>query len=295
MICRKPRCRRTRLLVLYLLGAWTFAFVPAQANADPTTQPAFWEKCVDALSPWESKIKSEQLSTLISPPFVLVGDADRGVLQANLDGTIRSSSRALGAMYFKQQPTEPIVIFLFQTGDRYQRLSKDWFHVDDPPHYGYCRSDGVMVMNISTGGGTLVHELVHALIKYDFPAAPTWFNEGLASLYEQSSLQPGKITGLKNWRLPALKQAITEQQLRALTELVADKDFYDKQLAGLNYAQARYLLMYLQEKKLLVKFYADFRDSAPQDASGIETLKKIIAPQTLEEFEKDWREWVEGL
>ena len=71
----------------------------------------------------------------------------------------------------------------------YRRLAKKWFDEDDVPHFGFCRRDGTMLMNISTGGGTLVHELVHALIRPDFPNVPTWFNEGLASLYEQSSFR----------------------------------------------------------------------------------------------------------
>ena len=34
-------------------------------------------------------------------------------------------------------------------------------------------------MNISTGGGTLVHEIVHPFIEANFPACPPWLNEGL--------------------------------------------------------------------------------------------------------------------
>ena len=36
------------------------------------------------------------------------------------------------------------------------------------------------------GGGTIAHELVHALIANDFTEAPEWLNEGLASLYEEA-------------------------------------------------------------------------------------------------------------
>ena len=152
-----------------------------------------------------------------------------------------------------------------------------------------------MLMNISTGGGTLVHELVHALIKPDFPTVPSWFNEGLASLYEQSNIDGDTITGLKNWRLPALKQAIRQDQLRSFEELMADPDFYGKEHVGLNYAQARYLMMYLQDKHLLQKFYRNFRAGAKDDPTGIETLKQLIAPKKLPEFEREWRAWVFSL
>lgn len=278
----------------WLIGLLAFVFL-SQSGADPTTQPALQQKCLDALQPWKDRVKVEKLSTLVSAPFVLIGDGDRDVLQQYLDSTIRNSAAALWAMYFRERPSEPIVIFLFQTDEQYRRLSKDWFNSDDPPHFGYCRSDGIMVMNISTGGGTLVHELVHALIKYDFPKVPSWFNEGIASLYEQSSISPGRIIGLKNWRLPALKQAIAENTLRSFESLLADPDFYDKESSGLNYAQARYLMMYLQENGLLQKFYVDFRLGVTEDPTGMKTLKKLIAPQALEEFEKGWRRWVASL
>ena len=90
---------------------------------------------------------------------------------------------------------------------------------------------------------------------------PSWFNEGLASLYEQCAISRDNrsITGLANWRLPALKQAIRRETLRPLRELIEDEHFYADDRVGMNYAQARYLLMYLQEKKLLTDYYAHFR------------------------------------
>jgi len=39
-----------------------------------------------------------------------------------------------------------------------------------------------LIMNIATGGGTLVHEIVHPFVEANFPACPPWLNErpGLA-------------------------------------------------------------------------------------------------------------------
>ena len=51
-------------------------------------------------------------------------------------------------------------------------------------------------MNIDTGGGTLVHEIVHPFIAANFPECPAWFNEGLASLYEQCGDHRGPDLGL---------------------------------------------------------------------------------------------------
>jgi len=150
-----------------------------------------------------------------------------------------------------------------------------------------------MVMNVGTGTGTLVHEMTHALIKAGFSNVPSWFNEGLASLYEQCSFGPNEtIRGLENWRLPALQKAIRADKLRPLSELIEDGNFYKEEMVGINYAQARYLMFYLQEKKLLAKYYQAFRDGAKDDSTGLETLKKTIGPQALGDFEKQWKAWV---
>jgi hypothetical protein len=259
-----------------------------------TTQPSLDSKCDALLAKWKDRLDEEHFVTLVSPPFILAGDGGQARLESYRDHTVLAAARALHATYFDAQPTEPILIFLFETEAPYKRLAKKWFDDDNVPHFGFCRSDGVMLMNISTGGGTLVHEIVHALIKPDFPTVPTWFNEGLASLYEQCNMDGDRIVGLKNWRLPALKGAIRDGSLRPLDQMIADPDFYGEHM-GLNYAQARYLLMYLQEKGQLQQFYRDFRAHVADDPSGIETLRKLVAPKTLPQFEHEWRAWVLAL
>jgi hypothetical protein len=267
--------------------------IPSLAPA-PATQDELRAKCDKLLAHWQARLDEAHFQSLISPPFVLAGDGGIEKLKGYRDRTILAAARALHATYFEAQPTEPILIFLFESEEPYKRLAKKWFDDDDVPHFGFCRHDGIMLMNISTGGGTLVHEVVHALIKPDFPSVPTWFNEGLASLYEQCDLDGDRIVGLKNWRLPALKKAIREDRLRPIDEMIADRDFYNADRVGLNYAQARYLLMYLQEKGRLKQFYSDFRAAAKDDPSGVETLH-AVAPGKWQDFERQWRAWVTGL
>ena len=76
---------------------------------------------------------------------------------------------------------------------------------------------------------------------------------------------------------------------------MADPHFYRNDLVGLNYAQARYLMLYLQEKRLLRTYYREFRDHAKEDPTGVKSLEAVIAPQSLKAFEKQWRAWASGL
>ena len=255
--------------------------------------PSVEDKAAALLSQWKARFDEERFNYTTAGPFVIAGNGSAEKIERYRDGTILAASRALHATYFDKQPAEPVLILLFESAGPYKRLAKKWFDDDEVPHFGfYRRREKVMLMNIQTGTGTLVHELVHALIEPDFPKVPDWFNEGFASLYEQCAIEGDGIRGLVNWRLPPLKQAVKGDTLRPLKELIEDPKFYDPEHVGMNYAQSRYLMLYLQRKGLLKKYYRAFRENVDDDPTGLETLKEVIGRKTLEQFEEEWRKWV---
>jgi hypothetical protein len=148
-------------------------------------------------------------------------------------------------------------------------------------------------MNIATGGGTLVHEIVHPFMAANFPACPSWFNEGLASLYEQCRDDNGHIHGDTNWRLTGLQQAIQRGRVPPFKQLcgTSTREFYDDD-RGTNYAQARYLCYYLQERGLLVKYYHAFRKNAETDPTGYETLQTLLGERDMTAFQDRWEQYV---
>jgi hypothetical protein len=265
--------------------------------AAPSTRPSIDEKCRKLADHWHERFAAEGLTYVVSPPFVVAGDGGLDRLNRYTERTIHASAEALHRKFFdRQQPTEPVLILLFESAEPYERLAKKWFGQKPSTPYGYFRSrDNIMVMNVSTGTGTLVHELTHALIRPDFPEVPDWFNEGLGSLFEQCTLENGDIRGLENWRLPALQRVIKQDKLRPLDALLKDDDFYSERLSGPNYAQARYLLMYLQQEGKLTNYYKKFRANHADDPTGLKTLEAAIAPLSLDAFEEQWRAWVRGL
>ena len=161
----------------------------------------------------------------------------------------------------------------------------------------YSARHHALVMNIATGGGTLVHEIVHPFMRANFPQCPAWFNEGLASLYEQSAEQNGHIRGLVDWRYQGLEQDIKAGKLISFRQLTAtsDNEFYggpDNPNYSDHYAQARYLCYYLQEKGLLVKFYRQFSANARTDPTGYETLKRVLGENDMDKFQKQWEKFI---
>jgi hypothetical protein len=239
----------------------------------------------------------EDCSLIVRSPFVVAGDMSEKELTRWYDQTIAPAARAMAYSYFKKPPTAPITVLLFTKEEPYDRYAKKLFNDEKVSVYGYYKPDRrTLVMNIDTGGGTLVHELTHALIVYDFPAVPDWFNEGLASLHEQCRFRAGGegLEGLVNWRLPGLQTAIQGKRLVSLETLMTDDDFRGGNI-GVNYAQARYFCLYLQEKGLLVRFYERFRARQADDPQGVATAKAVLGDKEWSKIDGEFRDWALGL
>lgn len=239
-------------------------------------------------------LPDDSFTVLVVPPFVVVGDEKPEKVRRRAKNTIQWAVEKLKADYFEKDPAEILDIWLFKDKESYRRNMKKLFKTQSDTPFGYySAADGALVMNISTGGGTLVHEIVHPFVAANFPECPSWFNEGLASLYEQSGEENGRIHGYTNWRLPGLQRAIGKKKVPKFKSLCSTttNEFYNMD-KGTNYSQARYLCYYLQQKRLLRKFYHTFRADRAKDPTGYETLKKILSREDMDKFQEEWEEYV---
>lgn len=228
--------------------------------------------------------------------FVIASNLSESETEKIVNNTIDRAVECFYNDYFSARPTDVTTIFLFKDDATYRYWAKKLYDDTDLSRFGYYKPNSkVMLMNISTGTGTLVHEMTHALVRYDFPDIPSWFNEGLGSLYERCSLNNGSILGYVNWRLPDLQEAIHDNSYTNLDKLVAtnEDEFYGNR-SGFNYAQARYLCMYMQEKGVLKNFYKTFRDNYSEDITGKKFLEKIFN-KSLEEIDLNYVSWVKSL
>jgi len=58
------------------------------------------------------------------------------------------------------------------------------------------------------------------------------------------------------------------------------------------YAQARYLMLYLQSRGLLESYYRQFTKNIASDPTGIATLLRLTNFQSIEQLEKSWVRYV---
>ncbi|MGE0867350.1 MAG: hypothetical protein AB7P03_02225 [Kofleriaceae bacterium] len=238
----------------------------------------------------EAKLAGAGFTVVIEPPFVVVGDEPAATVRHRASGFMRWTIKLLEKDFFTQRPNKLIEVWLFRNERTYRAGAKQYFNDEPDTPYGYYSSqDDALVMNIGPGAGTLSHELVHPYIEANFPAGPSWFNEGLASLYERPSERNGRIVGLPNWRLPSLQRQIRANTLPPLATLLetSTEGFYEADYDS--YAYARYLLLYLQEHGKLIAFYKKFHGGT--DLTGRTALEDVLG-QDLTTFEPIWRKWV---
>jgi hypothetical protein len=249
------------------------------------------------ISDLKKRLPSAEFSIVTQPPFVVVGDEPKTVVQQHAEETIKWAVDKLKQDFFTNDPAEILDIWLFKDRPSYEKHTLLLFGDKPTTPYGYYSpKDKALIMDISSGGGTLVHELVHPFVEANFPSCPAWLNEGLGSLYEQCGEVDGHIHGYVNWRLPGLQRAIKERTIPGFKTLTAmDSNAFYNDDRGVNYAQARYLCYYLQEKGLLVKFYAEFHAHQDKDSTGFNTLQKILGEKNMDIFQKKWERFVLAL
>lgn len=233
---------------------------------------------------------------VVEGTFLVAAPGGRRALASALDVT----QKALAAYFngrFDKRPTRAISVYLFPTAAPYDAYCKKRDSAACISPYGfYVHRDRRIVMNVGPGIGTLTHELVHPLVEADFPTAPDWINEGIASLFEHFYFSaPGEIHGGKNWRHARLAQALRSKQERADASLPTLFALSDQQFRGdneaLNYAAARYLCQWLDEQQKLWPFYHRWRDHSADDPSGEKSFTAVVG-KTPAEADAEWTAWV---
>lgn len=227
--------------------------------------------------------------------FVVVSYLDQATTYSIIDNDIRYTIDAMVQNYCSSLPETVTPIILFDDYNTYKNFSTGVFNIpeNDLSPYGFYKiSKNMILIRYVSWKGSPGHEVTHTFTKKDFPEMPSWFDEGLASLHEKATYKNKKLVGDFSWRILSLRRAFNDNTytgLRALME-TNDDELYGKR-STFYYAQSRYLLMYLQEKNLLEKYYKKFRDTFDSDPTGISQLESLLG-QSLESFDEKYVDYI---
>ena len=266
----------------------------APDHGDPGLAADLAERVVEAKALLGEGAQTE----VVSEVFLVAGAESYGEFADGVSLTRRAIEAYLNGR-FDHRPVRAITVLLFSTEVPYEAFCAEHEgHACITP-YGYFDPEHRrMVMNAGLGLGTLTHELVHPMVDADFPQAPTWIDEGIASLFEAPVIPaPGVIHGRKNWRWPGLRKALLSKEKSAagIDRLfgMSDGDFRDEH-EGLHYALARYFCQWLDEHDRLWPFYRAWRDDQAADPTGEKTFTAIVGKSPAAAND-EFRQWVLAL
>jgi len=228
--------------------------------------------------------------------YVIFSLLDENITYEIINKNIRQTIDAMTDDYLNKLPDRVTPVFLFSDYDTYKEFSVETFGIEenDLSPYGYYKiSKNVIAVKYYKWKGSITHEITHSLIQNDFPGMPSWLNEGLASLHEKYEYRDGRMYGAFSWRIVALKRAFDIGTYTGLKKLMKsnDRELYDEGRTSFYYAQARYLLMMLQQQGLLIKYYKHFRNTYDEDNTGITQLEWITG-EPLENIDKELVDYI---
>jgi hypothetical protein len=276
------------------------AMIDASIPPPPPPSPAAWPPIDRAALAAEVAARLADAGTarthVEEGTFVFVAP-DSGIF---FDGAMSLAHRSLVALQngrFPRLPSRAVTVVAFSDPSAYSAYCLRQLQVSCTHALGLYRHGQRQITLLLTGGmTTLTHEIVHPLVEADFPMAPTWFDEGIASLFEQPVFpQPGEIHGVANGRrqllLPALDAGLPTARIDSLFGM-STETFLD---AGpdLHYALARELCRWLDDQHLLWPFYRAWRDGFWDDLTGEKAFKQVVG-KTPGEANPAWALWVRG-
>lgn len=187
----------------------------------------------------------------------------------------------LGRQYGVALPPYFITVYLVPDPAAIRRYADRLHGLDvSPATLGYAFQNDLSVLALLRGNGvgTVLHELFHLAVRSTYGAIPQWMDEGMASLYETSTLINGQFLGEPNWRSIVLNEMAGVFRDRVtLRDVVTSRWFWDDvnvqadpgeprwnpEDQAYMMALARYFTLFLQESGGLVRVFEAYRDRQP--------------------------------
>lgn len=203
------RCQTSILLVVLLVVALPAgAGSGGRADFDAPSPPAAFPGSRDVddasiVAALERKLP-EVSSVAVEGYFIVASSRSRAETM-RLARRIAAYDAAMRRQHFPHLDKRRTLVILAENRAEMERMAKTLYpalSVSSLPATGfYHREDRLILASIDTGDGAVVHALMHALVQDDNPDAPTWFEEAMATLYEDGEWTDDRLTPVLDERM----------------------------------------------------------------------------------------------
>ena len=178
------------------------------------------------------------------------------------------------------------------------------------PNIGYSNLSDLSLLGLGDAEqlGTLYHELFHLIIRTDLGDIPAFLDEGLASLYSVSKWENETLVGdHRPWRLLELREAKSagdkylkippfEKLINYSWNEFDGQETKNVCQVAVNYALSNFLMIWLQEKKLLKEMVTAFKNRPFIPEEGVETKSNLqifedVVADSIKSFTKKFDRW----
>ncbi|KAK47809.1 hypothetical protein BG58_40920 [Caballeronia jiangsuensis] len=215
--------------------------------------------------------------------------------------------------YGIRMPDSVITVYLVPDPQAMIKLASTLHGISAPPTtLGYAFQNDLSVVCSLTGTatGTVLHELFHLAAHASFGDIPQFLDEGMARLYETSTVVDGRYYGAPNWRGKVLKAGREMGSAVPLPAVITSPWFADEPTfsAG-NFphfnmeqqayvlAAARYFTIWLQQQHKLAALFDAMRDRpmsdqyVSADKQALQIVEKVAA-KPMDQLERDFGTWL---
>jgi hypothetical protein len=213
--------------------------------------------------------------------------------------------------YHLTRPPFTITVYLEGSKDAVRKIAASLHGLEvSKMAIGYTYAQDYSIIAVSTGitiSPTAFHELFHVVSNNSKGFLPAWLDEGVAAIYEWPNHKScSDISGLDDWRGLILKGNEGHFPVAPISGLVSmdwgefnnEAHEFGTEPQILNYALARYFMMYLDERGVLDKYFNKLFqiDTAYvkryPNSFQVKILEEVCDNKAVKDIDNDFKQWM---
>lgn len=251
--------------------------LPAAPEHSPAERAAAVASDCQQMATWLARQVPSSWPVLIRAPWLISGDLAAQTLDRHYATVVLPVVEAMRRDFCNATAPQPCALLLFGTASAYRQHGRRLTGRPVPSGSGFYQHHLRLIFARADVPEAVRHELTHALLAIDFPAAPQWLAEGLACLTEGFTVQgPSGQRSTPTWRLAVARQALAEGTLPTLRDS-GDEILPPGAERDRRYATAYAFCLFLERSGVLGRCYRAMRASPSVAQAPWPTIDALLS------------------